>query len=86
MEMLRGIYSVIYGEINVSVCIEIKGIILKNNKFVFFLSPEKVGQAGNFWTHPRIFSFKGSKFNIGIFTLLCIIKSVNKSFPSLLQL
>ena len=41
MEMLRGIYSAIYGEINVSVsvCIEIKGTILKNNKSVFFLSP-----------------------------------------------
>ena len=40
-KILRWIYSVIYGEINVSVsvCIEIKGTILKNNKFVFFLSP-----------------------------------------------
>jgi len=26
---------------------------LKNSKVVLFLSPEKVGQSGNFWTHPR---------------------------------
>ena len=24
--------------------------MLKNSKFVLFLSPQKVGQAGNFWT------------------------------------
>ena len=28
--------------------------ILKNSKDVLFLSSSKVGQAGNFWTHPRI--------------------------------
>ena len=27
--------------------------MLKNNKVVLFLSPSKVGQAGNFWTLPR---------------------------------
>ena len=27
--------------------------MLKNSKFVLFLSPYKVGQAGNFWTLPR---------------------------------
>ena len=29
-------------------------IILKNSKVVSFLSPFKVGQAGNLWTLPRI--------------------------------
>jgi hypothetical protein len=30
--------------------------MLKNNKVVLFLSPKKVGQVGNFWTHPRIYA------------------------------
>ena len=38
---LRGIYSAIYGEVNVSVsvCVEIKEAVLKNSKVVLFLSP-----------------------------------------------
>jgi len=40
-KMLRGIYSAIYGEVNVSVsvCVEIKETVLKNSKVVLFLSP-----------------------------------------------
>jgi hypothetical protein len=54
-KMLRGIYSAIFGEVNisVSVCVEIKGDYIKNDKVVLFMSPYKDGQAGNFWTHPR---------------------------------
>jgi hypothetical protein len=46
----------IYGEVNVSVsvCVEKRETILKYNKVVLFLSPYNVGQAENFWIHPRI--------------------------------
>jgi hypothetical protein len=39
--MLLGIYSAIYGEVNVSVekCVEIKGDYVENSKVVLFLSP-----------------------------------------------
>jgi len=38
---------------------------LKNSKVVLFLSPLKVGQAGNFWTHPCMcrFSMWSSSFS-----------------------
>ena len=32
--------------------------MLKNSKVVLFLSPYKVGQAGNFWTLLRMFTEK----------------------------
>jgi len=38
-KMLRGINSVIYGEVNVSVCVEIKGDYIENSKVVLFVSP-----------------------------------------------
>ena len=41
---------------------------MKNSKVVSFLSPFKVGQAGNLWTLPRI---------IIIIIIIIIIKVVN---------
>jgi hypothetical protein len=40
-KMLWGIYSAIYGEVNVSVekCVEIKGDYVEKSKVVLFLSP-----------------------------------------------
>ena len=40
-KMLRGIYSALYSEVNVSVsvCVEIKETVLKNSKVVLFLAP-----------------------------------------------
>jgi hypothetical protein len=37
-KMLRGIYSAIYGEVNVSVCVEIKGDYIKKIAKLFYLS------------------------------------------------
>ena len=53
--MLWGIYSAIYGEVNVSVekCVEIKGDYVEKQQRYLFLSPWKIGQAGNFWTLLR---------------------------------
>jgi len=54
-KMLRGIYSAIYGEVNVSVsvCVEIKGDCIEKWQSCFISVTLEVGEAGNFWTHPR---------------------------------
>ena len=54
-KMLRGIYSAIYGEVNVSVsvCVEIKGDYIEKQQRCFTPVIFKSCQAGNFWTHPR---------------------------------
>ena len=50
--------------------------MLKNSKVVLFLSPYKVGQAGNFWTLPRMYehyfdsSYESSHFQSGFLTYI----------------
>jgi hypothetical protein len=48
--MLRGIYSAIYGEVNVSVsvCLEIKGDYIGKKELFYLCHLKKDGQAGNF--------------------------------------
>ena len=38
---------------------------MKNSKVVSFLSPFKVGQAGNLWTLPRIYRYRYIEIDIG---------------------
>jgi len=38
--------------------------LLKNSKFVLYLSPKNVGQAANFWTPPGTFGHRISFWTI----------------------
>jgi len=46
-------------------CVEVKGDYIANSKVVSFLSPFKVGQAGNLWTLPRISHKRGQGVSAG---------------------
>ena len=49
---LKGIEMLVY---RCEKCVEVKGDYIENSKVVSFLSPFKVGQAGNLWTLPRMY-------------------------------